>query len=56
MSRIVRLLQEFLSSKNESREPEEIKPSVLNEFLMEFIFAVKQKDGLEYEPCSLKRM
>ena len=43
--RDVRLLSEFLNSKNESRRIEEIPPKELNEYISEFIIAVRKKDG-----------
>ena len=45
--RDVSLLTEFLNSKNESRriEIEEIPPKELNEYISEFIIAVRRKDG-----------
>ena len=39
------LLTEFLNSKNESRRIEEIPPKELNEYISEFIIAVRRKDG-----------
>ena len=43
--RDVSLLTEFLNSKNESRRIEEIPPKELNEYISEFIIAVRRKDG-----------
>ena len=41
----VSLLTEFLISKNDSRRIEEIPPKELNEYISEFIIAVRRKDG-----------
>ena len=43
--RDVSLLTEFLISKNDSRRIEEIPPKELNEYISEFIIAVRRKDG-----------
>ena len=43
--RDVSLLTEFLNSKNESGRIEEIPPKELNEYISEFIIAVRRKDG-----------
>ena len=58
--RDVSLLIEFLNSKNESRRIEEIPPEELNEYISEFIVAVRRKDGEDFEPlrgliCSFNR-
>ena len=53
--RDVSLLIEFLNSKNESRRIEEIPPEELNEYISEFIVAVRRKDGEDFgEPSSLR--
>ena len=52
--RDVSLLTEFLNSKNESRRIEEISPKELNEYISEFIIAVRRKDGEDFEPFSLR--
>ena len=52
--RDVGLLSKFLKSKQENRKIEEIQPQELNDFLSEFIFTVKGKDGGDYEPSSLR--
>ena len=54
--RDVSLLTEFLNSKNESRRIEEIPPKELNEYISEFIVAVRRKDGEDFEPSSLRRL
>ena len=46
--RDVSLLTEFLNSKNESRRIEEIPPKELNEYISEFIVAVRRKDGKRF--------
>ena len=43
--RDVGLLSEFLKSKQENWKIEEIQPQELNDFLSEFIVAVKEKIG-----------
>ena len=50
----VSLLTEFLNSKNESRRIEKIPPKELNEYISEFIRAVRRKDGEDFEPSSLR--
>ncbi|XP_015774306.1 PREDICTED: zinc finger MYM-type protein 2-like [Acropora digitifera] len=52
--RDVSLLTEFLNSKNECRRIEKIPPEDLNEYISEFIIAVRRKDGEDYEPSSLR--
>ena len=53
----IELLQEFLSSRNESRKVEDISVEQLNEYLSEFIISVRKKeDNGEYEPSSLRSM
>ena len=52
--RDVSLLTEFLNSKNESRTIEEIPQKELNEYISEFIIAVRRKDGEDFEPSSLR--
>ena len=53
--RDVSLLTEFLNSKNESRRIEEILPKELNEYISEFIVAVRRKDGEDFGPSSFNR-
>ena len=52
--RDVSLLTEVLNSKNESRRIEEIPLKELNEYINEFIVAVRRKDGEDFEPSSLR--
>ena len=52
--RDVSLLTEFLNSKNESRRIEEIPPKELNEYISEFIIAVRRKDGEDFKRSSLR--
>ena len=52
--RDVSLLTEFLNCKNESGRIEEIPPKELNEYISEFIVAVRRKDGEDFEPSSLR--
>ena len=51
--RHVRLLTEFLNSKNESRRIEEIPPKELDEYISEFIVAARRREGEDFEPSSL---
>ena len=51
--RDVRLLERFLKTKDEDRKIEDILATELNEFISEFVFSVRTKDGNEYEPTSL---
>ena len=52
--RDVGLLSEFLKSKQENRNIEEMQPQELPDFLSEFIVTVKRKHGGDYEPSSLR--
>ena len=52
--RDVSLLTVFLNSKNESRRIEEIPPKELNEYISEFVVAVRRKDGEDFEHSSLR--
>ena len=52
--RDVNLATEFLNSKNESRRIEEIPPKELNEYISEFIVAVRRIGGEDFEPSSLR--
>ena len=52
--RDVKLLIQFLREKDELRNPDELCPEELNDYLSEFILSVKRKDGEEYEPSSLR--
>lgn len=51
---IVKLLVEFLREKHKERNPEDIEAKELNEYLCQFILSVKLKDGIDYEPSSLR--
>ena len=52
----INLLKNFLESKQEPRSPEDIPPPELNNFLMEFLLSVRQHNGAEYEPSTLRNM
>ena len=52
--RDVSLLTEFLNSKSESRRVKEIRPKELNEYISEFILAVRRKDDEDFEPSSFR--
>ena len=54
--RDVRLLERFLKTKDEDRKIEDIPAAELNEFISEFIISVRTKDGIEYEPTSLRSL
>lgn len=49
-----KLFEGFLQTKQESRQIHAIPPSELNTYLCEFILRVRQKDGTDYEPTSLR--
>ena len=53
-TRDVKLLIEFLREKQDQRNPEDIEAEELNKYLCEFILSVKQKDGKDFEPLSLR--
>ena len=53
-TRDLKLLIEFLREKHEQRNPQEIEAKELNEYLCEFILSVKQKDGKDFKPSSLR--
>ena len=48
------LYPRWVPLKNESRRIEEIPPKELNEYISEFIVAVRRKDGEDFEPFSLR--
>ena len=50
IQRDVKLLQNFLGTRNELRKVEEIPALELNEYICEFIISVRTKDGKDYEP------
>ena len=54
--RDVSLLESFLKTKNEQRKIEEIPAVELNQYISQFIIAVRTKDGNEYEPTSLRSL
>ena len=49
-------MQTFLGTRNELRKVEEIPALELNEYICEFIIAVRTKDGKDYEPSSLRSL
>ena len=49
-----KLFESFLETKQEERQIHNIPPSQLNTYLCEFILRVRQKDGKDYEPTSLR--
>ena len=53
--RDVRLLSEFLNSKNESRRKEEFLPEELNDYISEFIVAVRRAFQFRGLICSFNR-
>ena len=54
--RDLKLFRGFLETKENMniREVENIPAPELNEYLSEFIFCIRRKDGKEYEPCSIR--
>ena len=52
----MRLINEFLHTQNETRELFQIPPAELDPLLSQFFIGVRQRDGSEYEPASLRGM
>ena len=52
----IKLITQFLLSKEETRPIEIIPPADLNTYLMEFLLCVRQTNGSEYEPSTLRNM
>ena len=52
----VRLLGRFLKTKVEDRKVEAISAVELNEYISHFIISVRTKNGIEYEPTSLRSL
>ena len=52
--RDVAMATKFLKLKNETRELHKIEPTELDPLLANFVLTVRQKDGGEYEPNSLR--
>ena len=50
------LLQDFLVTQNELRNITDIPPENLETLLAQFFVSVRQKNGSEYEPTSLRNM
>ena len=50
----MKLLVEFLREKHKETKTEDIEAKELNEYLCQFILNVKLKDGIDYEPSSLR--
>ena len=51
-----KLFESFLSMQNETRKIHEIPPSELDEHLSTFFLSVRQKNGNEYEPVTLRNI
>ena len=51
-----KLFESFLSMQNETRKIHEIPPSELDEHLSKFFLSVRQKNGHEYKPVTLRNM
>lgn len=49
-----KLFETFLQTKQEPRQIHHIPAAELNSYLCEFILRVRQKDGTDYEPTSLR--
>jgi hypothetical protein len=52
----MRLLYDFLQSRDEDRKPEDMPTNELNKFLCLFFLSVRKENGEDYEPSSLKGM
>ena len=52
----IRLLGSFLKTKVEDRKVEAISAVELNEYISHFIISVRTKNGIEYEPTSLRSL
>ena len=52
----IRLLGSFLKTMVEDRKVEAISAVELNEYISHFIISVRTKDGIEYEPTSLRSL
>jgi len=50
----LKLFKEFLTSEDERRELQEIPAAELQQFAIKFVLGVKNKNGEEYEPSSLR--
>ena len=53
-SQDLNLMHSYLVSQDEHRQIHEIPPDQLCDYLSAFLFAVRKKDGGEYEPTSLR--
>ena len=53
-SQDLNLMHSYLVSQGEHRQIHEIPPDQLCDYLSAFLFAVRKKDGGEYEPTSLR--
>jgi len=51
-----KLLEAYLQQQNESRPIHEIPAAELNDHFCQFMVTVRQKDGQEYEPVTLRSM
>ena len=49
-----KLFKEYLDACDEKREIEDITPVELQEIIKKIVFAVRKKNGEEYEPSSLR--
>ena len=49
-----KIIEDYLTEKQEYRNIHEIDPEELNGYLCEFILRVRQRDGKEYEPTALR--
>ena len=50
----IKLLHDYLQSCGEVRECHEIPPSELDKYLSRFLLSVRQRDGKDYEPTTLR--
>ena len=51
-----KLFEQFLVSQNEVRQIHNIPPSDLDKYISKFLLSVRQKNGQEYEPVTLRSM
>lgn len=50
----LKVFNDFLLAKNETRAVEVIPPDPLNEYICQFLLSVTKKNGQEYEPTTLR--
>lgn len=50
----LKLFKTYLDSQNESRHPQFIPPSDLDDYVSGFLLSVRKRDGTEFEPSTLR--